>query len=198
MAPACEICYTNDSKYKCPKCGLRYCSLLCYKPHKASHEEEVQTSAPALQLSESTPNSTGSQRQPKKDFSGFENDPDFLRLLTRYPMLKYQLQATYAMTVEPGPDDARTWTRHPYNLPPGPTNRGRGRGRGNFGRGHGHGQSDEDRQYGAWSREKGDKEALSIIKKARSEDDESEMAEGMREFVMLCRMRFGDKQSSST
>ncbi|XP_071181086.1 zinc finger HIT domain-containing protein 3-like isoform X1 [Mytilus edulis] len=30
----CEVCTENESKYKCPACLLKYCSLLCYKKHK--------------------------------------------------------------------------------------------------------------------------------------------------------------------
>lgn len=203
MAPSCEICNANESKYKCPKCGLRYCSLACYKPHKANHEEGGSTSVSNAQPSEQTSDQPEAQRQAKLDYSDFENDPAFQNLTSRYPMLRYQLQAAYAMTVEPGPEDTRGWTRHPYNLSPAQggaalnrgSTRGRGRGRGNFGGAHV--ASDDDRQHGAWSREKGDKEALNVIKKARKVQDETELAEGMREFVELCRMRFGDRQASA-
>ncbi len=30
----CEVCKTNDFKYKCPKCTSRTCSLVCVKKHK--------------------------------------------------------------------------------------------------------------------------------------------------------------------
>ncbi|SMN19367.1 similar to Saccharomyces cerevisiae YJR055W HIT1 Protein of unknown function, required for growth at high temperature [Maudiozyma saulgeensis] len=34
----CEICLEQDAKYKCPTCGIRYCSLKCYKdPQKHNH-----------------------------------------------------------------------------------------------------------------------------------------------------------------
>lgn len=36
----CGICCENDAKYKCPKCGLRYCSLACYKD-KSRHKDPV-------------------------------------------------------------------------------------------------------------------------------------------------------------
>jgi len=32
----CEVCKTNSSKYKCPKCNVRSCSLVCVKQHKFS------------------------------------------------------------------------------------------------------------------------------------------------------------------
>lgn len=30
----CQICHKAQSKYKCPKCYLLYCSLACFKKHK--------------------------------------------------------------------------------------------------------------------------------------------------------------------
>jgi len=30
----CQICHKVQSKYKCPKCYLPYCSLPCFKKHK--------------------------------------------------------------------------------------------------------------------------------------------------------------------
>ena len=47
-----------------------------------------------------------------------------------------------------------------------------------------------DRQHGAWTQEKGDKEALSVVKKMRNGAGE-EKAEGMKEFNELCQMKFG-------
>lgn len=37
----CGICLESESKYKCPKCTIAYCSLLCYKSeiHKAKDEK---------------------------------------------------------------------------------------------------------------------------------------------------------------
>ena len=139
------------------------------------------------------------QRIPKVDFAGFEHDKDFQRLLYRYPSLKVQLQTVYGLTLEPGPDEARTWNRQPlpgFQAPPVVrTNRGgRGRGRGDRGgrgsRNHGWNSMPEERQRGAWSQAKGDKEALEVIKKMRG--DEGEAGEGLREFVELCRIKFAD------
>ncbi|CAI8602750.1 unnamed protein product [Vicia faba] len=30
----CQVCQKAQSKYKCPKCYLPYCSLVCFKEHK--------------------------------------------------------------------------------------------------------------------------------------------------------------------
>lgn len=150
------------------------------------------------------------QRIPKVDFTGFENDKEFQRLLSRYPILKVQLQAIYGLTLEPGPDEARTWNRQrlPGFDPPrlysrGGRSRGRGRGRGD-GRGGGRGgrfdpgPDEGEREYGAWTQAKGDKEALKVMKKLRGDDQQlTDLNEGMREFVELCQIRFGDKERVS-
>lgn len=49
----------------------------------------------------------------------------------------------------------------------------------------------ENRQHGPWTQEKGDKEALAVMKKMRSGAEEDVRAEGMREFIQLCHMKFG-------
>ncbi|CAI4043893.1 hypothetical protein SKDZ_10G2550 [Saccharomyces kudriavzevii ZP591] len=44
MAPViveCGICHEADGKYKCPKCGVRYCSLKCYKDDGKHVHKEV-------------------------------------------------------------------------------------------------------------------------------------------------------------
>jgi zinc finger HIT domain-containing protein 3 len=37
-APKCQICITADSKYRCPACDTKYCSVACFKQHKAGWE----------------------------------------------------------------------------------------------------------------------------------------------------------------
>ncbi|CAM9186315.1 unnamed protein product [Ectocarpus sp. 6 AP-2014] len=34
-AETCSVCKENPSKYRCPRCGAPYCSLVCNKAHKA-------------------------------------------------------------------------------------------------------------------------------------------------------------------
>ncbi|XP_065054711.1 zinc finger HIT domain-containing protein 3-like [Rhopilema esculentum] len=36
MKGKCEICCSADSRYRCPSCKILYCSLGCYKNHKAT------------------------------------------------------------------------------------------------------------------------------------------------------------------
>lgn len=37
----CGICEIQESKYKCPKCSVSYCSLVCFKSEKHVHETVV-------------------------------------------------------------------------------------------------------------------------------------------------------------
>ena len=32
----CKICNSTESKYKCPKCIIKYCSVSCYKIHSSN------------------------------------------------------------------------------------------------------------------------------------------------------------------
>ncbi|XP_077974347.1 box C/D snoRNA protein 1-like [Styela clava] len=36
--PKCEVCAKNPPKYKCPKCSVRTCCLLCVKTHKKMND----------------------------------------------------------------------------------------------------------------------------------------------------------------
>lgn len=36
--PLCGVCQTDPSRYCCPGCGVRTCSLACVKEHKTSTE----------------------------------------------------------------------------------------------------------------------------------------------------------------
>eukprot|EP00123_Amoebidium_parasiticum_P005282 comp16517_c0_seq1/m.14538 comp16517_c0_seq1/g.14538 ORF comp16517_c0_seq1/g.14538 comp16517_c0_seq1/m.14538 type:complete len:183 (-) comp16517_c0_seq1:143-691(-) len=50
MAPVveCGVCNTNPSKYKCPKCVLRYCSIACFKIHKETPcDQQAPTQPPS-------------------------------------------------------------------------------------------------------------------------------------------------------
>ncbi|RMY69461.1 hypothetical protein D0862_14867, partial [Hortaea werneckii] len=232
--PLCGICTARESKYKCPVCALRYCSLACYKRHQPMHATASSEGAtPTTQPQPTAP----SDRQPKDrrpgtshripnkiDPTHFDTDPDFQALLHRYPRLRIQLQALYALTLEPGPEEARSWSREPLPGDSVPTAtgsgsgwkaRGRGGGRGRRGgRGSGTGgdrsaEGAGGRQHGVWTVEKGEKEALGVMRKMRTSSGNQQQhhhhaktssggggrsddkAEGLREFIELCMLRFG-------
>ncbi|KAK3111088.1 hypothetical protein LTR53_014000 [Teratosphaeriaceae sp. CCFEE 6253] len=214
--PPCGVCHEHVSN----------CSIPCYKSHAPLHTAEEPTVIQQQQQQQQQhakrdrPGTT--QRVAKADFTGFEQDLDFARLLARYPTLKPQLQLAYALTLEPGPSEKWTWNKQPLlaslypeqraqKHPPTYYSRGRGgrggrggrvafrAGRGGSGVG-GLGEPPEDRQHGLWTQAKGDKEALLAVQKMRMGDgggggsggEVDDWAEGMREFVELCLMKFGD------
>ncbi|TIA21793.1 hypothetical protein D6C83_08111 [Aureobasidium pullulans] len=113
MGEICGVCSQNESKYKCPSCQVRYCSIACFKQHKETHANDPpkEKPAPAQPIAAETttvPTTTrnalpGSTK--KVDFTNFESDPELLRLLSRYPNLRIQLQSVYGLTLEPPPQE---------------------------------------------------------------------------------------------
>ncbi|KAI4717680.1 hypothetical protein E4T48_06109 [Aureobasidium sp. EXF-10727] len=180
MAEICAVCEQNESKYKCSSCRLRYCSIACFKKHKDTHandapKEQPAQTTPSAQLTPSDLPSLPATRtalpgsSKKIDFAGFESDPELLRLLSRYPNLRIQLQSVYGLTLEPPPQEQRSFSSR---------GRGRGRGRGGF------------QHQSHWSQAKGDKEATESFRNMRTaEGDDNALAE----FVQLLKMRFASE-----
>lgn len=48
----CQVCKETEKKYQCPKCEIKYCSLVCFKDHKAGEEEESATSLCDLRVNQ--------------------------------------------------------------------------------------------------------------------------------------------------
>lgn len=182
------------------------CSLLCYKPHKIDHEanangQGVQGTATVAKVDR--PGTT--QRVAKPKFAGFENDADLRLLLQRYPALATELQGIYALTLDPGPEESRRWNK--MSLPlldhPSRSHRGRGRGRAMRGRGGSRGdhhswqqESPEGREHGQWTKDKGDREALFVMKTVQNDIEDTTLSEGLQEFVELIGLRFGDQNAA--
>lgn len=53
--------------------------------------------------------------------------------------------------------------------------------------------SSDNGLHGPWTQEKGNKQAQDIIHAMRR-SDESDLAEGMEEFIQLCHLKFGDEK----
>jgi hypothetical protein len=180
-----------DSEYSrvrglCRILTVSSCSIACFKQHKESHaadppkEQPVQSSQPTQPiLSEPAPSPVvrnplaGSTK--KIDFTGFESDPELLRLLSRYPNLRIQLQSVYGLTLEPPQQEQRSFSSY--------RGRGRGRGRGGF------------NQQSHWSQAKGDKEATESFRNMRNVDGDEQ---ALAEFVQLLKMRFGTDADNAT
>lgn len=125
----------------------------------------------------------------KIDFSGLEHDPDLLRLMSRYPGLRIQLQSVYGYTLEPPPSDSQDQSTFNHR---GRGGRGRGRG-GRGGRGGrnfrgGRGGYGQQPQPSQWTQAKGEKEAANALKDMRNKEGDTE---GLAEFVQLITMKYG-------
>lgn len=73
----CEVCSIIESKYKCPKCSIRYCSLECFKAHK--NDSGDCSRVPKTE-------------QPSK-FELLKSDPDLLTMLQKDTFLQSYLKA---------------------------------------------------------------------------------------------------------
>lgn len=163
---------------------LSSCSIACFKQHKETHANDSNQKAPPAKVDSAhieaipltAPSTTANAplgRSKKINFAGFESDPELLRLLSRYPNLRIQLQSVYGLTLEPPPA--------------GMSNSYRGRGRGRGGRFN---------QQSHWSQAKGDKEATESFKNMRNAESD---AQALTEFVQLLKMRFApDLDTDST
>ena len=81
----CEICGATESKYKCPKCSIHYCSLPCFKNEQHVHDNEEPTPKPAPQAE-----APAADEEPKSLFDKIIED-DVVQLFLKYDALQFHL-----------------------------------------------------------------------------------------------------------
>ncbi|RLV89529.1 Protein HIT1 [Spathaspora sp. JA1] len=88
----CGICQEQESKYKCPKCKIPYCSLTCYKSESHTHKEEQEEQEEPKVEVPSTHTNTGNDdiKEDTDKFSVVVNDPQIKSML-REPALQIHL-----------------------------------------------------------------------------------------------------------
>ncbi|AQZ16958.1 HIT1 (YJR055W) [Zygosaccharomyces parabailii] len=93
MVEKCGICEAEDAKYKCPKCGVKYCSLACYKdtikhqdPTEGDRDEQIHH----IESKKASENSLASPKWSKI----FSETPELQRLL-QYNTVKFHLAKVY-------------------------------------------------------------------------------------------------------
>ncbi|KAI9693459.1 MAG: hypothetical protein M1820_009252 [Bogoriella megaspora] len=169
------------------------CSLSCFKPHKAQHQEEVARNHLSASVTPSVQNEEVSrieevedasdQRQEPSapahpDFSALPSSPSLAHLLTKYPALRFHLRDIYAATLEPS-------TMDEYHKPkglPAP----------NFSRME---VRESRRRRGPWRQEIGDEDALGVMRRlCEAVDVDERESEGLREFVDLVGVEMGRRQ----
>ncbi|KAK0653276.1 Box C/D snoRNA protein 1 [Lasiodiplodia hormozganensis] len=200
MSSTCDVCGAQPSKYKCPNCTVKYCSLTCFKSHKPTHDAaESSSAAPTVSQTETITTTTASAPAPTPapnqtaaaatadPLTTLLSSPALQRLLETNPTLRATLRSIYASTIEPDPEEwaeqqRRAQQRHSMSF------RGRGRG-GRGGRGGGRGGGPDmngQRPRGPWKQEFADKRAVERIVRAQQESENLDAGgEGMREFVEL-------------
>ncbi|KAB5586076.1 hypothetical protein GE09DRAFT_1073233 [Coniochaeta sp. 2T2.1] len=153
----CGVCDKEPGKYKCPRCGMSYCSVPCSKIHKANHPADLPPKPPTAPP---PAQKAGTKRPcgPEDPFAVFlDHESDLKRLFAKYPNLEADLCQITAAT-EPPPDLPKPNGLPTKYRPPG------GQGR----------------QEEPWTRQVGLKKGVTKLKKMRM--DPGEEGDGVREF----------------
>ncbi|KAL1572192.1 hypothetical protein MEW_03444 [Candida albicans P60002] len=105
MAVLCGICQVEQSKYKCPKCSIAYCSLTCYKSEIHTHDYlptvTDTTSQPPQQQQQQQQTTTTTTTTPGDDrFSKLLQD-DQIKYLLNQPSLQFHLLSIIKILIDP-------------------------------------------------------------------------------------------------
>lgn len=102
MAVLCGICQVEQSKYKCPKCSIAYCSLTCYKSESHTHDNlptvTDTTSQPPQQQQQTTTTTTTTPGDDK--FLKLLQD-DQIKYLLNQPSLQFHLLSIIKILIDP-------------------------------------------------------------------------------------------------
>ncbi|CCF58095.1 hypothetical protein KAFR_0D04470 [Kazachstania africana CBS 2517] len=98
----CGVCQKNDSKYKCPKCALNYCSLVCYKNENV-HRHDQQEEANIIKNNEPKEVPKSEMRE-EKTLKSPELDKIYagtpeLKELLKYNTVKFHLHKVYKILI---------------------------------------------------------------------------------------------------
>lgn len=97
------ICNLEESNYKCPKCGVLYCSLVCYK-NEAKHVHNVETL-----VTKQSPKKTNSIKTLNNDkFRKVYEESPQLKELLRYNTVKFHLNKVYKIITAGNNGDLNT------------------------------------------------------------------------------------------
>lgn len=97
MMEKCGICKASDAKYKCPKCGVKYCSLICYKD-VAKHQDPAGSGGDEQAYhdeAKSQPPSTAKNPLGSPKWSKIFSEAPELQELLQYNTVKFHLSKVY-------------------------------------------------------------------------------------------------------
>lgn len=63
----CDICKEKESKYTCPKCNSKYCSLVCFKSEKHQKLDKTRSEEQSAKIEEIVETTDAVTDSPKKD-----------------------------------------------------------------------------------------------------------------------------------
>lgn len=184
----CAICNQNESKYKCTRCDLRYCSVPCATLHTQNHPPVEEAPKPDPAPEAAPPVSNGAALAGTvggaRAISTFEKlgaSKELEILFTQYPRLKSQLRDIYAFTNPPTEFGMgmNQYAPQPQNQYGHDDSRG-GRGRG--GRG-GYSGRQNGKPKGPWTTDQGMQDAIDAFGRAKEEYGKG--GEGIREYQNL-------------
>ena len=93
MSSKCQICDLEVSKYKCPKCAIRYCSLACFKnKEKHVHDDNNVQEAPKK---EPAHDEKAAVKLHTKEFDDIYQNCSEIRELLGYNTVKFHLAKVY-------------------------------------------------------------------------------------------------------
>ncbi|SCW00765.1 LAFE_0C11496g1_1 [Lachancea fermentati] len=92
MSIQCQICKQQLSKYKCPKCAVRYCSLACFK-NQEKHIHDESTVKEQKPIEKKPEDVTKQLHTPK--YNEMLQRSDKLRELLQYNTVKFHLAKVY-------------------------------------------------------------------------------------------------------
>ncbi|KAI0131303.1 hypothetical protein F4814DRAFT_164865 [Daldinia grandis] len=119
--PPCLVCNYSESKYKCARCNLYTCSLLCFREHRDNHPP-VESPTPQFKDTSSVVPGDDVKSQPNYTFtsettvhqstsqvSEIADMPEYRNLTKKYPNLERLLWSIAAATDPPatGGDNGR-------------------------------------------------------------------------------------------
>ncbi|RDL39277.1 uncharacterized protein BP5553_03617 [Venustampulla echinocandica] len=107
----CGVCNDRESKYKCSRCYLPYCSVACSTVHKTTHpadEPAPVASTPIPSPPAETHGRAGTRAAAgsKGPFAPLDNSEELQELFKTYPRLKSHLQNIHNATLPPADDHA--------------------------------------------------------------------------------------------
>ncbi|XP_061189879.1 zinc finger HIT domain-containing protein 3-like [Saccostrea echinata] len=97
----CEVCQTNVSKYKCPKCIIKYCSVSCFKLHKESVCKPMLTQSQNKEPRVTAESKTVPKKIPDLDLEETDDrvSPETLQCLRENPDLLLSLENPHLRTL---------------------------------------------------------------------------------------------------